>query len=213
MSRPTNSSPDHYFSRERPEEISLQEITCHLAGLPTRVFTARGVFSADRLDRGTELLIGALDLDPAARVLDLGCGWGPLAITAARLVPQGSVVATDVNPLAVELTTRNAEEHDLHNLRAMQADGLGAFDDEAFDVIVTNPPVRAGWRVVFPLIDDAPRVLGPGGVLYLVARTRQGADTVQRRIIAAFGNSRIVRRGSGYKVFLAERQAAPEGTA
>jgi len=196
---------DHYFSRDAGPPADPQRTTVRLGSEPLALWTARGVFSWRSLDRGTELLIAALEVAPGERILDLGCGYGPLAVYVSRHEPTAEVIATDVNPRAVELAARNLEQYGRSAWSCLLADALAPFGDAPLDVIATNPPIRAGWRVVFPMVDDAPRVLRPGGRFYAVARTRQGADTLMKRIAGAFGNCEIVRRGSGYKVMRAVR--------
>src|SRR5881628_456040 len=163
----------HPTSRHNPRTI----ITV-LHGRALTFVTDAGVFSHGVLDRGTELLAKALDVATDAHVLDLGCGYGVLGIVAAVLAPNGGVVLTDVNERAVDLARRNVQANALPHAEVR----LGAFYDrvvgERFDAIVTNPPIRAGKAVVFRMIDEAPTFLRPGGALWLVARTRQGAPSL-----------------------------------
>ncbi len=203
----TGDSFSHYFTARRPNERRAERtLFVRLCGLELRLRTAAGVFSRHRVDRGTELILEAVQVRPDERTLDLGCGYGVMGIVAARLAPQGWAVLSDINPLAVALARENIALNSADNAWALVADGLEPFADEAFSLILCNPPVRAGWRVVFPMIDGAPRVLRPGGRAFFVARTRQGAPTLQKRLAAAFGNAEIVNRGSGYKVIRAVKE-------
>jgi len=171
--------------------------------------TDAGVFARGEVDRGTELLAGSLALPPDAHVLDVGCGYGVLGILAAMLAPNGRVVMTDVNERAVDLAARNARTNAVPHAEAR----LGAFyapvAGETFDAIVCNPPIRAGKDVVFRIVDGAPAHLRPGGALWLVARTRQGARSIEKRMLAAFGNCETVARGSGYRVLRSVRVTGP----
>ena len=200
---------DHYFSR-RPRAPHREEtIRAVLQGRSVILQTDAGVFAREAVDRGTELLAESLALRPDAHVLDLGCGYGVLGILAAMLAANGRVVMTDVNERAVDLAARNARTNAVPHAEAR----LGAFYEpvagEAFDAIVCNPPIRAGKDVVFRIVDGAPARLRPGGALWLVARTRQGARSIEKHMVATFGNCETVARGSGYRVLRSVRVTGP----
>ncbi len=192
--------PEQYFaarptSRRRPETVS--------AVLHGRTFvfsTDAGVFSAGGIDRGTEILVQSLRLDPGAQVLDLGCGYGVLGIVAASLAPNGRIVMTDLNARAVELARRNVHTNAVPHADVRLGEFYAPVAGERFDAILTNPPIRAGKDVVFRIIDEAPSHLKPAGSLWMVARTRQGAKSFEARMAGLFGGCETVARGSGYRV-------------
>lgn len=163
--------------------------------------TDAGVFSRGHLDRGTELLLASLELGPCETILDLGCGYGAIGVVAARLVADGRVVLTDVNERAVDLARANLAANRISNAEVRHGALYDPVEGMAFDHIVSNPPIRAGRATVDRIVAEAPAHLFPGGSLWLVARTRQGADAIRARMAKAFGNAAIVKRGSGYKVF------------
>ncbi|HII40840.1 MAG TPA: class I SAM-dependent methyltransferase [Thermoplasmata archaeon] len=198
---------EHYSSarptsRRRPAEVS---VVVH--GLPLTLQTDAGVFSRGSLDRGTELLIEALDLGPCELILDLGCGYGAIGIAASRLSDGGHVVLTDVNERAVRLARENLRANRVTNAEVRAGDLYEPVAGMAFDHIVCNPPIRAGRAVVDRIVSEAPAHLLDGGRLWLVARTRQGADAIRTRMANAFGHAEIVRRGSGYKVLCSAKEA------
>ena len=175
-----------------------------------RLRTDAGVFSRGRLDRGSELLLEAIDVGPCDLVLDLGCGYGALGIVAAKLSQGGHVILTDVNERAVSLARANVRANGVPNAEVRVGDLYAPVADLAFDHIVCNPPIRAGRVVVDRIVAEAPAHLFDGGRLWLVARTRQGADALRRRMADAFGNVEVARRGSGYKVLRSvQGQGAP----
>lgn len=178
-------------------------------GLRLRLSTDSGVFSRGGLDRGTELLLEALELGPCEMVLDLGCGYGILGIAAARLSDGGHTVLTDVNERAIGLARANLRANAVANAEVRVGDLYEAVPHMAFDHIVCNPPIRAGRSVVDRIVSEAPSHLLDGGRLWLVVRTRQGADSIRARMAKAFGNAEIVRRGSGYKVLRSTKGAGP----
>ncbi len=196
---------EHYSTRRptsahRPASFSVQ-----VRGLRLRLRTDAGVFSRGGLDRGTELLLEALEVGPCELVLDLGCGYGILGIAAAKLSEGGHVVLTDLNERATGLAKANLRANGVENAEVRVGDLYAPVHDLAFDHILCNPPLRAGRAVVDRIVAEAPAHLLDGGRLWLVARTRQGADALRDRMARAFGNAEIVRRGSGYKVLRATK--------
>lgn len=189
-------------SRRRPAAVSVS-----IRGLGLRLLTDAGVFSRGEIDRGTELLLEAFEPGPCELVLDLGCGYGVLGIAAAKLSEGGHVILTDVNERAARLAKMNLRANGVENAEVRIGDLYEPVRALSFDHILCNPPLRAGRSVVDRIIAEAPAHLLEGGRLWLVARTRQGADALRIRMENAFGNAEIVRRGSGYKVLRSVRGA------
>jgi len=167
--------------------------------------TDAGVFSKGRVDRGTRELIKAVTLDDGESFLDLGCGWGPVGISVAVSCPRSEVWMVDVNGRACELARDNALANGAGNAVVVCGDGLSAVGDRKFDVIATNPPIRAGKSVVYRLVEEARDHLNPGGRFYAVARTKQGAGSLREFIHATYGNSDEPEIGGGYRVIRATR--------
>ncbi|MHB0935217.1 MAG: class I SAM-dependent methyltransferase [Armatimonadota bacterium] len=192
---------EHYYT-ERP--VSLRQPVIYedtLRGLPMKFWTDHGVFSRGHTDPGSEEIIKGMDLTGASRILDLGCGYGIIGITAAKLAPSAHVVMTDPNERAVELARQNMQTNGVQNAEVRQGSGLEPVAGETFDVILTNPPIRAGNAVVFGLIADAAKHLNPGGRFYLVARTSQGARTFAAEMARHLDDVKQVEQGSGYRVY------------
>lgn len=191
-------------SKRRPSELRLT-----IRGHSFTFRTDAGVFSRTKLDRGTELLINSLEVGPCESVLDLGCGYGTIGIVAARLSDGGRAILTDVNERAVRLARANITANGIPNAEVRLGPLYEPVPGMAFDHIVSNPPIRAGRATVDRIIAEAPSHLLPAGSLWLVARTRQGADAIRSRMVEAFGEAPIVGRGSGYKVLRSVKQEAP----
>lgn len=193
----------HYFAPtptapSRPREVFLR--------FKDRLYTFetdRGVFAHRGVDRGTRLLLQALRVRPTDEILDVGCGYGVIGVVAASQAPLGRAVLVDVNARAVELSRRNAARAGLRNVEVRWGSLYEPVAGETFDLIVTNPPIRAGRGVVRAIIEGALRHLRPGGSFYLVARTAQGARTLGRLMAEVFGNAEEVERGGGYRVYRA----------
>lgn len=167
-----------------------------------------GVFSSHGLDPGTALLIENLRVGPTDRVLDLGCGWGPVGVAAARSAPQGHVVLTDVNRRAARLAQQNLDRNGVANAEVRVGPFFEPIAGESFDVIVTNPPYRLGRDSILGLLKDAPAHLAPAGRLVLVGKGSQGIRFYQDWLESHWpGKVEVLARGSGYRVLEAERQS------
>jgi len=199
---------EQYFVRRPASHRRAGEIHVLIRGLPFTFRTDAGVFSRGGLDRGTELLIEALQVASRDSILDLGCGYGAIGIVASRLSTGGHVVLTDVNERAIELTRANLEANGVGNADVRLGGLYAPVEGMAFHHIVSNPPIRAGRGIVDRIVAEAPDHLLPGGSLWLVARTRQGAPALQSRMEHAFGNATIAKRGSGFKVLRSVKSGA-----
>lgn len=163
--------------------------------------TDTSVFSRSHVDRGTELLLEALPLSFEKRALDLGCGWGAIGCCMKTIWPSAEILLCDINQRAVDTARQNLAANNL-NATVIQSDILERIPG-SFDLIVTNPPIRAGKSVVYRFFDQSANALTQDGKLLLVIRTKQGADSAQTYLETLFSSVRIVNRGSGFKVISA----------
>jgi 16S rRNA G1207 methylase RsmC len=171
-------SPEHYFSAQPATADERREITVELAGREVTVTTARGVFSADHVDHGTGVLLPLIeDDDSTGDVLDLGCGWGPVALSLALRRPRQLVHAVDVNERALDLLRHNASRLGVA-VRASLPDDVP--DDLRFTEIWSNPPIRIGKDALHALLLRWLPRLAPGGVAHLVVQKNLGADSLHR---------------------------------
>lgn len=195
---------DHYFTRRPQAAHRPQRIRFTLGQVGLQLWTDRGVFSYRHVDPGTRLLAEAFRPDGARRVVDLGAGYGALGLMIAARFSGLEVVLVEVNERAAQLSRRNAALNRLP-VAVVVGDGLQAFSDASLDAVVTNPPVRAGRNVIYRWVAEAGRVLAPGGRLWLVIRTRQGAASLARALEQRLGPVDLVERGGGYRVLYACR--------
>lgn len=206
-------SEQHYFTsptgpvQHRPLEVRL-------AGRDVEVLTADHVFSGERLDLGTRVLLREVPPPPpTGTLLDLGCGWGPIALSMALHAPRAEVWAVDVNDLALELTRRNAERLRLNGIRPARPQDVP--DDVRFDAIWSNPPIRVGKAALHELLLTWLPRLREDGVAHLVVQRNLGADSLQAwlagRLPEVTGRSwQVERAGSakGYRVLAVRRVPA-----
>lgn len=194
---------EHYYTAQ---PVSLRQPTIYndtLRGLDVKFWTDHGVFSRGHTDTGSAELIAAMEVNDARRILDLGCGYGVIGIIAALLALEATVIMTDPNERAIELARQNITTNLLTNAEARPGEGYAPVTGECFDVIVTNPPIRAGNIVVFDLIAQAPRYLTATGRFYLVAQTKQGAKSFAKEMLRHFPEVNQVGQGSGFRVYCA----------
>ncbi|MCX6654270.1 MAG: methyltransferase [Candidatus Bathyarchaeota archaeon] len=195
--------PEHYFSKNptSPEKRGL--IKCTLRGIGLEFLTASGIFSYKRIDNGTRLLVESMVLPDEGRLLDLGCGYGVVGVTAALINSCLEVTMTDVNSRAVVLAAENAVRNNAMNITTRFGSLYEPVVNAKFETIVTNPPISAGIaRVVEPIIVNASAHLKIGGSLQLVVQSNKGGRTIAALIEKAFGEAQILARGGGYRVLM-----------
>ncbi|MBO3084352.1 class I SAM-dependent methyltransferase [Cellulomonas fengjieae] len=192
------SEQDHYFTARpaSPDERRLLRVL--LAGREVEVETAGGIFSPDHVDLGTRVLLDHVPDPPGeGDLLDLGCGWGPIALTLALRSPSARVWAVDVNERSLDLTRRNAERLGLSNVRAVRPDEVP--DEVRLAALWSNPPIRVGKPALHAMLTQWLGRLAPGAEAHLVVGKNLGADSLQRWIAAELGRS--VERTASVKGF------------
>jgi len=197
---PDSLSPDHYFSAEPASADDRRIRTVRLAGRDVRVHTAAGIFSPGRVDLGTQVLLRSVPPPPqAGDLLDLGCGWGPVALTLALQSPQARVWAVDVNQRALDLVRRTAADLGLGGIRAATPDDVPP--DLRFAAVWSNPPIRIGKPALHALLGTWLARLTPDGAAHLVVQRNLGADSLQRWLVDDLGmNAERVASAKGFRV-------------
>ena len=195
----------HYYTQNPEVEHDLRQVIFEVLGLRLNCTTDAGVFSRDGLDMGTRILLEALP-ELHGRILDLGCGWGPVGTALGKRYPGAQIVLTDVNSRATELAARNLAANGVTNAAVVQGDGFAAVEG-GFDAIVLNPPIRAGKAVIYALFAEAAKHLRADGALYIVIRKQQGAESAQKYLSSIYADVERIAREKGYWVL---RCADPE---
>jgi 16S rRNA (guanine1207-N2)-methyltransferase len=196
---------EHYFSAQPAGEARERTIRVVLQGEAFALRTADGVFSAEHLDTGTAVLLAAAP-PPATEgdLLDLGCGWGPIAIAMARRSPDASVWAVDVNERALTLAAANARIAGVDVKTAYPQD---IPEDVRFATIWSNPPIRIGKASLHDLLSTWLPRLAPGGSAWLVVAKHLGGDSLQRWIAESFPDLSVRRAATdkGFRVLRVDR--------
>ncbi len=172
-------SDEHYFSQTPQTAFKPKEILVELAGREVTVETAGGIFSPDHVDQGTAVLLAHLDLAPSGGdILDIGCGWGPIALALAIHSPEATIWAVDVNERSLELTARNAQRLGLSNIKVMRPEEVPA--EITFSGIWSNPPIRVGKAELHAILGTWLPRLKISSDAYLVVQKNLGADSLHR---------------------------------
>lgn len=200
--------PDHYYTKNPQSEHRPSVVQFRYRGHALAFETDSGVFSRTALDRGTELLLDALPETLQGTVLDMGCGYGALGVSLAKAHPGCSLTMADINERAVSLAKENAGRNGVAS-ETLQSDGYEALAGRSFDLIVTNPPIRAGKKVIYRMFADGALSLGPGGVMMLVVRKQQGAPSAKTYLETLFAEVAVICRDAGYWIFRC-RQPRPQ---
>ncbi len=202
------SGDQHYWTGSPDVESSPGRVELLLPDLEFSLATDRGVFSGNQVDRGTRYLLmdGARPRGDAAELLDLGCGYGPIACALALRSPGSRVWAVDVNERALELCRRNAAEAGLGNVVATTPDGVS--DGVDLDGIWSNPPIRIGKVALHGLLSRWLGRLAPGGSAHLVVQRHLGSDSLARWLTGQGWPT--VRRGSRRGYRLLDVEARPD---
>jgi len=165
-----------------------------------------GIFSPKQIDGGTKLLVKYLQIKPTDDCFDLGCGYGVIGITMAKLAPEGETLMVDKDFMAVEYANKNAAINKTSNATAMLSNGFQHIDShQRFDIIASNVPAKVGKEMMSLLLHDAKTHLKPGGEIYLV--TINGLrQYMKRNLKEIFGNYKKLKQGPGYTVSYARRE-------
>ncbi|MEG2186334.1 MAG: class I SAM-dependent methyltransferase [Clostridia bacterium] len=195
--------PDHYYTAQPQSEHKPVSFDYEYRGQVLHFTTDSGVFSRTEIDRGTEVLLKALPQNLCGNVLDMGCGYGAIGVAIAKVWHECRVTMADINQRACELARENAAKNSVH-AHVLESDGYARVMDRRFDVILQNPPIRAGKAVIYQMFADAAVCLAMGGSLWLVIRKQQGAPSAVSYLQTLFESVQAVEKKSGYWVLRCE---------
>ncbi|WP_134702146.1 class I SAM-dependent methyltransferase [Ammoniphilus sp. YIM 78166] len=196
---------EHYYSNRPTVEHDEREFEFQLRGQTLKFTTDAGVFSKDRIDYGSVVLIEEMQIAETDLVLDMGCGYGPIGLVAAKLASRGRVTMADVNERAVALARSNATRNGIQNVEVVQSFLFDNLGDREFDVILTNPPIRAGKQTVHQIFEEAYPRLRPNGSLWVVIQKKQGAPSAMSKLEELFPTVEKVTQDKGYWILQATK--------
>jgi 16S rRNA (guanine1207-N2)-methyltransferase len=199
---------EHYFTAAPESESKLRSFTVSLSGSSYELTTANGVFSPERIDPGTAVLLHSTPAPPSGgHLLDLGCGWGPIGLTLALESPGATVWAVDVNERALQLVRLNAQKLGLTNVNAVTPDNVP--EDVLFRTIWSNPPIRVGKSELHAMLERWLPRLEDDADAWLVVQRNLGSDSLARWLTDTHGDVLTVERAAtskGYRVLRTRRR-------
>ncbi|NLJ57542.1 MAG: class I SAM-dependent methyltransferase [Tissierellia bacterium] len=200
---------EQYFTNNPTSEKELYEFQWNIKDRVFDFYTSNSVFSKKGVDFGSMLFIETVLNENegfSGNILDLGCGYGPLGIIAAKFLEKSFITMADINERALELASKNAEVNKVADRVKVIYSSVFENIKDNYDLIMTNPPIRAGKDIVFSFYEGAYEHLNQGGKLYLVIQKKQGAPSTKTKLESLFGNCETANKKSGYFIFRAKKQ-------
>ena len=196
----------HYFDQNPEISSQIREISFTLFGKTYTYYTDNGVFSKSRIDEGSYIFLKILlPLQLSGRILDLGCGYGPIGLTIAQESQEARVDLADINSRALALASKSGERLNLNNRVTFLHSDIFEKIEGPYDSIVVNPPIRAGKIVTYSMYSGSRQYLIDGGSLYVVIRKKQGAESAFKYLETIFENVSVLHKEKGYWIIKATK--------
>lgn len=197
---------DHYFTDNRHLAEDRKEISFRFWCFNYSFITDNGVFSKGGIDFGTNVLLNTMleRKEVGSYILDLGCGYGPVGIILKKNFPNTEIEMVDVNPRAVQLAKENAKRNDVETT-IYESDVYESIIGNTFSDVITNPPIRAGKKLIYKMFEESFDHLMENGTLWVVIRKQQGALSAVKKIKEVFGNCDIIHKEKGYFILKAKK--------
>lgn len=199
---------NHYYTKN-PESISQQKHwTYRLKGNTLSFTSDNGVFSKNTVDFGSELLVESYDIPEQfqkASLLDIGCGYGTMGLAYGKAYPELSIEMIDVNERALVLAQENAKKNGIHNVDIHESNLYDSVKKSQYEIIISNPPIRAGKIVVHTILEKAYDYLAENGQLVIVIQKKQGAPSAQKKMEEVFGNCERIQWNKGYWILVSTK--------
>lgn len=191
----------HYFTNEESLKSEIKKVNVIIGDINYYFYTDNGVFSKERLDFGTELLLNAFQYGypQEKHLLDIGCGCGPIGIYASLL--GFDVDMSDVNKRAIHLSKMSLKQQGL-KANVFESDAYENVNNK-YDYIISNPPIRVGKEKLYEIIMNAKKYLKENGELWIVVRKQQGAESLVRDMKKEYDKVEIVEKKKGYYIIMA----------
>ena len=190
----------HYFKNDNTVKSEERFIRFHFKEKVFELFSDNGVFSKNGLDEGSNILIEfILKMPLYGRILDMGCGYGPIGLTLATFFENAYIDMFDINERAVNLAIKNQQKLGIRNAQIGVSNGFENVNI-TYDFIFINPPIRAGKQVIYKMFEDSFNSLCLDGNLVIVIRKSHGAPSAQKKLIEIFGNCEIKEKNKGYYI-------------
>lgn len=193
---------NQYFENNEQLEHQPRSIDFQWQRQLLKFNTDSGVFSKNQVDYGSRVLLESVVADwqpqPEATIIELGSGYGPVAIALAKTYPAVRVIGVEINQRAQLLSIENARLNRVENVTFINEDATDVSVETLATVVVTNPPIRAGKAVIQAFVNQAHQSLQPEGLLYVVIQKKQGAPSMSKHMEEVFGNVEKLTQDKGY---------------
>lgn len=196
---------EHYFSEKPVINSNEKEIQYEINDKKFKFITDNGVFSKAKVDFGTDVMLKEILKQNKYKMkkynlLDIGCGYGVVSIVLKSFFPNLEIMLTDVNERALELSSKNLENAGIQGYTIKKSFSFDNIDN-IFDVIVSNPPIRAGKSVIFDIYEKSFLHLAKFGEFYCVIQTKHGAKSTEKHLREIFGNVETLNIDNGYRIY------------
>lgn len=195
---------NHYYDENPEVESDELLFTYSYDNHDLELITDSGVFSKGKIDFGSDLLVTAFlkayPPGPTKKIIDVGCGYGPIGLMIAKVSPHHEVTMVDINQRALSLSRKNKKRNRIDNAEIIESNGLSQVEDNTYDFVLTNPPIRAGKQVVHSILEDAFNKLKQGGALYVVIQKKQGMPSAKKKMQETFDNVEVLEKSKGYYI-------------
>ena len=194
----------HYFSEKPNVKSNKKNINYSIKEKNFNFITDNGVFSKTKVDFGTDIMLKVILENTKIKenfdILDIGCGYGVVSTVIKTFYPLVNITLSDVNERALKLSKENLENHFITEYDIVKS---SAFDNlyKKFDIIISNPPIRAGKNIIFSIYEGAFDHLKKNGEFYCVIQTKHGAKSTKKKLEEIFSNCETLSINSGYRIF------------
>ena len=186
-----------YYAENPDAAHDIHELSVELLGQRMTFQTDAGVFSKKMVDFGSQLLLRYLDVEKGERILDVGCGYGPIGLSLVKAYGAQATMV-DINNRALDLAMKNALKNNVQ-ATIFQSNIYDQVEGQ-FNHVISNPPIRAGKQVVHEIIEKSIDYLTFGGDLTIVIQKKQGAPSAKNKMEEVFGNCEVVKKDKGYYI-------------
>lgn len=195
---------EHYYTNNPTTESREKIINSTIANENLKFYTDNGVFSKESVDFGTKTMLESFNTEKEdAKVADIGCGYGVISIFLAKKYPTFKFTMVDVNNRVLELSKKNIELNNINNeIEVLESSSFDNVEGN-FDIVLTNPPIRAGKKIVHKIMIDSYEHLNAQGELWVVIQKKQGMASCKKLLEETFSIVEIVDKNKGYYILKA----------
>jgi len=195
---------EHYYTNNPTTESREKIINSTIANENLKFYTDNGVFSKESVDFGTKTMLESFSTEKEnAKVADIGCGYGVISIFLAKKYPTFKFTMVDVNNRVLELSKKNIELNNINNeVEVLESSSFDNVEGN-FDIVLTNPPIRAGKKIVHKIMIDSYEHLNASGELWVVIQKKQGMASCKKLLEETFSMVEVVTKNKGYYILKA----------